>query len=961
MGFELDTIWNGVTDLVPSVSDLSNTIGDFINTSLSNIFGQVLYGIISAVNWFVAMVYQLFEIFSGQIKVSYKGDYEYLTNIFFENSTISGIYWGMAIIGVVLCFAFAIIAVVRKMFDGSDKVQTSMGAILGTMFKSILIILSLNVCMAVVLNFSNVLMQRIVYVFNAGASLTEEQEIDFTDDQYATMGRILNTIGNYSLNPSYNSRYNLNSCFNEVRADLLYLQDQGVFDFYYVTKDASGKEVETWQSALQTLVFAANLEEELKMDVYNEGVSRALLEIMNTLETNSAFYPLNHYERSPLPINNIPFDRVLFLACTYNAARNEQFNISPSHTDPLRGPYYNGEKSIYDVEQVSEDFELLWGFNYILFFLIVYGIMKEMIYILIDCAGRIYNMVALYLVAPPFIAVSPLDNGGKLKQWTLAFIVQCFGVFGTVVSMRLLLTFAPIIISADLQISTNPAMDIAAKVIMVDAGCLAARKASAMITGLLADSAGWQSITAGNLRGDYDEMQAKKARKAAEKQQNKSVGQEKADRDKKNVDKAVAGAKLASGAGSMNDVKQVAGGKDSGGGGGAKGGGPNGGGPNGGNAPKGGGTPAKTDGGPKGGGTPTKTDGGPKGGGTPTKTDGGPKGGGTPTKTGGGPTGSTGPKTGSGPNGKGAPTKVGGPNGGTTQKTGGGTNNTGSGYVGIPVPPPLNLPNAGNGQQQGQGNPPVQQGQQDEQGQLNPENQQDPQGEQNQLNEQNQQEQMNQEQPENPPDQPVPDAEPDPNLNQDEMQLRPPPPMPNNNVQVNDNNDNNNNNEGGIGGDVGINENRVEVPPAEGAGVNHGGAVEHPPAGNGGANPGMNNLGGENGVGAGNNGAGNNGAGNNGVGNVANAPVQDIPGGNMHQNPQFQQPDVQFQQPNVQQPIVQPQQPNVQQQQPVGVGQQQPVGVGQQQPIGGGQQQNNQQDNLRNAPPLQHNENHGGQ
>mgnify|MGYP006874722490 CR=1 FL=1 len=47
-------------------------------------------------------------------------------------------------------------------------------------------------------------------------------------------------------------------------------------------KDANGKEIETWQSALQDLVYVSNLEEELRMDVYNEGVANVLMEIMET-------------------------------------------------------------------------------------------------------------------------------------------------------------------------------------------------------------------------------------------------------------------------------------------------------------------------------------------------------------------------------------------------------------------------------------------------------------------------------------------------------------------------------------------------------------------------------------------------------------------------------------------------------------------------------------------------------
>jgi hypothetical protein len=268
---------------------------------------------------------------------------------------------------------------------------------------------------------------------------------------------------------------------------MLYLQDQGVFEFYYITKDANGQEIETWQSALQDLVFAANLNEELKMDIYNESVANALLDIMHTLQTNTAFYPLEHYEKTPASVYNIPFDRVLFLACTYNAALNEQFNVNPSHHDALRGPYYSGEKNIYDFMQVSQDFNLVWGFNYIMFFLIAYGIWKEMWYILLDCMARIYNMVILYLVGPPFIALSPLDGGGKTKQWMTAFTVQCFGIFGTVVAMRLLLTFAPIIISTQLEIFPNAIMDIVAKCMLVYGCAFTSRKASAMFSGILAD------------------------------------------------------------------------------------------------------------------------------------------------------------------------------------------------------------------------------------------------------------------------------------------------------------------------------------------------------------------------------------------------------------------------------------------------------------------------------------------
>ena len=63
--------------------------------------------------------------------------------------------------------------------------------------------------------------------------------IEFSEEEYAAMGRVLSTIGNYSIVQSSNNRYNLNLCYNDIRADLYYLQQQGVFDYSYYQRHKS--------------------------------------------------------------------------------------------------------------------------------------------------------------------------------------------------------------------------------------------------------------------------------------------------------------------------------------------------------------------------------------------------------------------------------------------------------------------------------------------------------------------------------------------------------------------------------------------------------------------------------------------------------------------------------------------------------------------------------------------------
>ena len=228
----------------------SGAVGDSIQWVLENTIYKLMYVIARSFCWLVDLLYQMFGVFSGITTVNYNGSSSYLINVFFSNNAVSNVYAGMALIGIVLCFGFAIVAVTRKMFDADNKQDRSIGQIISGGLKSILMIICLSLVMTVVLNATSVLMISITSLFDNAEEGNTQEIVEYTDEQYAAMARALNTVGNYSLNPSYNSRYNINSCYNDMRADLQYLFSQGVFDVYYETKDANGRPVVTWQSAL---------------------------------------------------------------------------------------------------------------------------------------------------------------------------------------------------------------------------------------------------------------------------------------------------------------------------------------------------------------------------------------------------------------------------------------------------------------------------------------------------------------------------------------------------------------------------------------------------------------------------------------------------------------------------------------------------------------------------------------
>ena len=494
-------------------ADLGQKILDGLNSALQSILYNTIYKLMYYIDvglsWLVGILYKMFGIFAGTEPVKYvdaggmlhEGD---LISFFIGHDSISRVYWIMALVGIVLCFGFTIIAVIRKMADLDGKQQRAYGQILRSTGKSILIILLMTAIMTGVLQVTNVITDAVDRAFTFG-STSGESKVEFEDDHYATMARVLNTVGNYSLNTAPTSRYNLNACFNDIRPDLQWLQEQGIFDIYYADKNTDGSARMSWQSELQKIVNSTDLRQDISMDVYNESLASALTNLMKVLNSDASFKPLaSPYTTREYNLSaaDTPLDVILFLMGTSDAANNENYNVTPSLTDNLRGGYYIGEKSIYDVGQVMHDFDIAIGtFDHILIIFGAITMIPNLVICVFNAIARMFNLLMLYLMAPLAAAPTPMDDGGKFKQWTTAFVIQCFGILGIIVSMRLLILFLPFVTNSDITFFDNATLNIVARLLLLIGGTEAAKKASGIITGILADNAGIQSLAAGDMSG----------------------------------------------------------------------------------------------------------------------------------------------------------------------------------------------------------------------------------------------------------------------------------------------------------------------------------------------------------------------------------------------------------------------------------------------------------------------------
>ena len=490
----LDSLWNSISDF------LGNTLSSILEAVLNATIFRLCYIIEAALCRLINIFSQLFEVFAGVERASYNGKHDFLMNIFFSNRAINNVYWAMALIGIVLTFAFTIWAVVKKLFDMSGKMQASYGQILTSAVRSIVLMLGLTFIMNVVITSTNVLMQQITYIFNDAEHLDQPVTRRFSEEEYAAMGRVLATVGNYSMVPNNNNRYNLNLCYNDIRDDLYYLERQGVFEYSYYQTDKNGNVIETWQSVLAKIAKAGNLTQDVKVDVYNDSIASSIMDAMKYLQNNDNIIARETVTRDYLQDNDMHLDRLVFLVGTMRAAKNPQYNEHPSLDDPLRGPYYYDQGgNIYDFDQVSDDFDIGFKMDYVVAWIAAVAMIFDLVVILMNCVARLFNMMFLYIIAPPVIAASPLDGGGKFKQWTIAFLVQSLSVFGTVIAMRLLMIYLPIVINPQLVLFEGDIMNMFAKFVLVFGGFEAAKKSTALLTGILADSAGWQAIQAGDM------------------------------------------------------------------------------------------------------------------------------------------------------------------------------------------------------------------------------------------------------------------------------------------------------------------------------------------------------------------------------------------------------------------------------------------------------------------------------
>ncbi len=448
-------------------------------------FFVLLYKLLRLLLMLVDFMEKIFDVFAGITKVSYNGQKDYLINVFFGQNIIAVIFWGMTAISVVLCFVFTVVAVTRKILDMGGGVKQSLGQILNGALRSCVSFLFVSIICIASVNLANICLIRIDYLMsNASTLLNDGGNVKrFTGEENAAMTRIMNTIANYSVNSSVENRYNINVCFNSIREDLLYLQQQQFFSYEYPMVDGH----HTWQSAIALIAGSGDIGQDLELETVDSSVAEALTTVMDEIKYNPQFRPMETASRPDQ--GKISVATTIFLVSSMDAANSSVYKSNASFDDALRRSYLNGTKSYENLTQVRKDFDI-WEMRYDVGYItciVFVVIMTQCIFLFIL---RLFDLLLLYLSAPAFVSTIPLDDGMRFQTWRQAFTIKVISGFGSVMAMRLYLVLIQVIMDGKLRFFESNFTNYLCQLLFILGGSYAVLKASPLLTQIVAGNSG---------------------------------------------------------------------------------------------------------------------------------------------------------------------------------------------------------------------------------------------------------------------------------------------------------------------------------------------------------------------------------------------------------------------------------------------------------------------------------------
>lgn len=336
---------------------------------------------------------------------------EFINGIFTNKYPIlSNIFWSFVILGVVMLFITTLVALIRNEYTPEKDGSNSKSKVVGRSLKAFLSFAIVPVVVIFGVYLCNVLL-RALDAITSGSS---------TD----ALGMPTTNLAQYSRS-----------------------EDSGGDS--YIAYSLFGVKIATNTTPFSGVAFKAS--------AYRANRARNVPEFMELLNAGSitnwnGTFSGTDAETVATYIDNAFANNVRFKnASTLDYSSDYQGTLNISALDIVSGVDVGLAGTVafqtldrYRVGVVWYYYDL-WQFDFLVAWAIVISMLTVFINIIFGLMRRFFEVIGLFLVSPPVVALMPLDDGAAFGKWKGKFISKMLGAYGAVVGMNLMFVILPYI------------------------------------------------------------------------------------------------------------------------------------------------------------------------------------------------------------------------------------------------------------------------------------------------------------------------------------------------------------------------------------------------------------------------------------------------------------------------------------------------------------------------------------
>lgn len=425
-GYGISTLAYGMGEMLWGLISIIPKVAYILANSFLGIIDvfQLLFRKLAGLDvYYVAGEPQTGDIVYEFIRGTLMGDYP----------IISTVFWGLIILGVILLFLSTIISIIRNEYT-TEKDGNSKGKIIGNSFKAIFYFAIIPIVCIFGVYLANVVLvavDKATTPTSASSTILNTSLLEPYDVYTQTFGTV--SSGDEESNVGVEKTY---TGYNVFGFNTL---GTSTTTFSGLIFKASAYSCNRVRLTENSIVYANGVEYQGYFELLQEGIATNF----NGLFTDAG----NDAEMVALYIDTAFADSVKLKSGTVVQLVYPEGTILNSNAwewDPIGSQQddYHDFVNRFNATLVWYYYDL-WQFNLIIAFGAAIIMVTIFTNIIFGLMRRIIELVGMFLISAPLIALMPLDEGGAYKKWRDNFLKTTLMAYGAVGGMNILFLILP--------------------------------------------------------------------------------------------------------------------------------------------------------------------------------------------------------------------------------------------------------------------------------------------------------------------------------------------------------------------------------------------------------------------------------------------------------------------------------------------------------------------------------------